>query len=516
MQVMVFFFICLLLTGCNRENNTLTDAVIPDETEKPEKPGNPEDPESPEDLEFTVSPVENVIELDANAATRKIIVTRRDKDVQLTVTRVGDAWLRINPIEEDTANPLVASFDIQVFENTDRLPRTGKVMIKSSGMSYEYVINQSDTKDELPFTVEIKYNGAVLGDELRVPAKASGGRLEVTNSTGRVEEDGTLYLRAAHGDAWAKINHEWSLYDPDAIYHGRSQSLLEFGENIGEERQMIAEFYSRKSGKVYHRTTFIQAASSDYLNLSSTSLDVDRFGNIYDEPFALQVQSNAVWELKCAASWITVNYIVGTRSQIVKIVVDENQTGQPRSAQLEFVADGNVVRTFPITQSVDESATFTLKYELNLELNTIENRFMSYLPTTHAVYYANDVQIYNPGTSSNGDETIKIRANGTYGFVADAPATFNKLMVSNIRDRLLVYPGYRGVATNQYNGGGITVANTKYAQSFFRQIRYNLPIPGGVKRTQKVVYKILINNLTGNAQHDTPIITYTLSPIVSQ
>lgn len=361
------------------------------------------------------------------------------------------------------------------------------------------------------FTVELKYKGTVLGDALRVPAKASSGSLEMKNSTGKPEDDARLLLRAADGGAWAKIGHVWSLSEPDVIYHGRSESLLKFEENTGAERQMIAEFYSKKSGLVYHRMIFIQDGTTDYLNLGSSSLSVDRYGNVYDEPFALTVQSNKVWEITSTASWIKVDYTPDTRSQTVEITVEENNSGQPRSSEIDFLIDGTSVKKFTISQSVSENSTFTLKYELNLELNTTNNRFMAQLPTTQGIYYANDVQIYNPGTSPNGDETIKMYSDAQYGFVADAPAGYNKLLVNNIKDKLLAYPNYRGVATSQSNNGGITIGNKEYSQVFFRQIRYDLPIPAGVKRTEKVVYKIKINNINGNADHDAAEISYSIS-----
>lgn len=464
---------------------------------------------------FTVSPATDVIELDAESSIRKIIVTCMDKDVVPKVTSAGGTWFRVGTMqEEDPANELVKSFEIQVFENDGGIPRTGKVIIKGGDTTHEYIISQSGDKESLPFTVELTYKGSVLGDELRIPSGSSKGTLEMRTSTGRNEVDGTLSLRSANGNSWARIGHDWSTSLPDVIWHGRTESFLEFGENVGEERQMVAEFYSKESGKVYHRMVFIQAAATNsYINLSAASFHADRYGNVYDEPLALEVQSNKTWEIRCADNWVSAKYTPGSRSQVVEVTVEENNTGQTRTTGLEFVIDGSVVKRFPVTQSANENGTFTLKYELNLEMNTTGNRFRGHFPNDLSrVFYANDVQIYNPGTSTlDKDETVKMHSGGTYGFVVDAPASFNCVKVDNIRSKLLVYPNYRGVATSQANSGGINIANAEFSQSFFRQIRYTLPIPAGVRRTQKVIYRIVINNITDNAKHDTPVITYTIA-----
>lgn len=462
--------------------------------------------------DFTVSPVESVIDLDAEARTRKVIITCSGQGIELNVARTGGTWLRVGPVkQEDPTNELIKSFEIQVFENDEGISRTGKVIISGGDTTHEYIIHQSPEKEVLPFTVALTYKGAVLGDELRIPVGASKGTLAMRTSTDRNENDGTLLLRSANSSPWAHIGHEWSSSVPHEIWHGRTESLLEFEENLGEERQMVAEFYSKTSGLVYHRMVFIQAAATNsYINLSASSYQADRYGTVYDEPFSLSVQSNKNWKIECADSWVSAKYAPGVRSQVVEVTVEENYTGLTRNTELAFVVDGKVIKTVPVTQSASENSTFTLKYALNLELNTTGDRFKAHLPNDISnVYYANDVQIYNPGTSTvDQDETIKRRSSGTYGFVVDAPGSFNRLKVDHISDKLLVYPNYRGVAASQTNSGGINIANAQFAQGFFRQIRYTLPIPAGVKRNQKVVYTIVINQITGNAQHDTPLITY--------
>lgn len=392
-------------------------------------------------------------------------------------------------------------------EDSNELNDVLTIIAKDGGDSMISIpVNQKKKESKLPFTVELKYNGTVLGNELQIPAKGARGSLEMKTSTGRIEEDGYLYLRAAEGNSWAKIGHVWSNFNPNEIYHGRLESLLIFEENIGPERQMIAEFYSKKSGIVYHRVLFTQPAASNYMNFSASSLSADRYGNVYDKPYSLNVQSNNIWEIRCEDSWVKTNYTPNKRSQTIEIIVEENKSGQARSTNLEFVNNGNVVKTFPINQSNIESSTFSLKYELNLIMTTTRNRFKGILPTNGDTYYANNVEIFNPGTSSNIDETIKIRSDSKYGFVVDAPASFNKIEVKNIKSHLLVYPNYNGKANSQYNANGITITSKKYAQYFFRQIRYTLPIPAGVKRNQKVIYTITINNIDDNAKHDPPII----------
>lgn len=461
--------------------------------------------------DFTVEPEGNVIELDASDATPVIIITCK-REMEIQVIRAAGTWLRTEVLQTDPFNPLKKSIKLTVFENSTGYPRSGKITLKGGKTTHEYTINQSDKKKGEDFTAAMKYNGAAMGNELRVPAKGAKGSLEMISSTGKREEDGTLYLRAATGSSWARITHEPDLWDPeDAIFHARKGSFLEFEENLGQERRMTAEFYSKKSGKVYFRTEFVQPAAEDYLTLSTSSMSADRYGNVYDQPFELKVSSNKAWEIRNGAAWVSTNYTPGERLQTVEITVEENNSGQARSAQLEFVTEGKVVKSFTISQSTQENASFTLKYELNLEMTTTNNRLKGVLSTSGIVYYANRVEIFNPGTSSNEDETVKIISDAPYGFVTDAPASFNRMVVNNIADKLLVYPNYRGAATTQSNSGGINIHNNRYSQSFFRQIRYTLPIPAGVKRSQKVVYKVVINNITANAQHDAPVITYTIA-----
>lgn len=461
---------------------------------------------------FTVSPQLDIIEFDAAAKTLEVIVTCRDQDVELNVTRAGDTWLRVGEVQTDASNPLKKTFTIQVFENSSGSLRFGKVIIKADDTTHEYFISQSEEKVTLPYTVEFKYKGVALGENLRVPAKGAKGTLTMKSSSGEIDEDGFLSLRAAEGTSWVKIGNEFSFSFSDQIYHDCAGSFLEFDENLGDERQMTAEFYSKTSGIVYHRMYFIQEASVDYINLSATSLNADRYGNIFDEPFALEVESNQVWELRCMADWVKLRYTPGNRSQTVEVAIEENQSGSARNAELEFIIGGNTIKQFPISQSVTENSTFTLKYEINLIMTTINDRFKGTLATNPSIiYYANDVQIYNPGTSAiSPDETIKRQSGNPYGFIVDAPASFNRIEVNNIADRLLVYRNYRGTAASQPNNGGITIRNSNYSQSIFRRISFTLPIPAGVRRTQKVVYNMTINNITNNAAHDTPIITHTI------
>lgn len=461
-----------------------------------------------EEPDFTVSPTSNLIKVDAKSHTQKIIVTCRDKAIQPSISG-GDTWFRVGILKDDTSNPLIKSFEITIFENTSGTERFGRVDIKTENMSYQLNILQTNKKEITPFTVELKYKGTVLGNEIKVPAKATSGSLEMKTSTGEFEDDGNLSLRAANGNAWVKIGNEYSTIKPDVIWHQRDACLLMFEENLGPERQMVGEFYSKDSGKVYHRVTFTQAAASDYINISSSSLTVDRYGNIYDEPFLLTVESNKEWEINCTDSWVKTKYTPNNRSQTLEITVEENKSEKARSTELEFVSNGKVVKRFPITQSINVNSTFNLKYELNLELTTSNNRFRGVLPTNQDIYYPDDVQIYNPGTSSNLDETIKTHSTAPYGFVADAPASYNTIVVNDIKSKLLIYPNYRGVASTQYNDGGITIGNLRYAQSFFRQIRYTLNIPAGVKRTQKVIYTIKIRDILYNT-HGIPVITYSV------
>lgn len=307
------------------------------------------------------------------------------------------------------------------------------------------------------------------------------------------------------GVCWAKIGNAVSTIWQDRIWAGRTDCLLLFEENTGEERSLEVEFYSRDPELVCKRLTIIQEKAAGYLTLSTASLEVDRYGNEYDFPLELGVESNAVWSIACDADWVVADYRQGVRKQTVNVLVKENTGGVARNTTLRFMAGGKVMKEFPISQSAAENSSFNLKFELNLELSTAGDRFRAY--NNGNAFYPDRIEIFN--ALSLGDATAKIYSSAPYGFVADAPGSFNRLEITDFRDQFFVYRGYKGVAASQsYRNGGITIGNSQFSYPFFRQIYFTLPIPAGVKRTQMVRYKIVINNITANQSHDTPVITY--------
>lgn len=451
--------------------------------------------------DFTLSPDGgSTLSFEAVAGTKDFVVTRRNEEVVYSVG-TDKEWITVS---KTAGSGLADTWQAAVTENTEGTVRTGKITVKSGLLEKEYTVRQAAKPGVPVFTTELKYKGAVLTEVLRVPAKASQGSLEMS-ATGSYNGE-NLYLRSAGGGAcWAKIGNAVSTIWQDRIWAGRTDCLLLFEENTGEERTLEVEFYSRDPELVCKRLTIIQEKATDYLTLSTASLEVDRYGNEYDFPLELGVESNAVWSIECDADWVVAEYRQGTRIQTVNVLVKENTGGVARNTTLRFMVGGKVMKEFPISQSTAENSSFELKYELNLELSTTGDRFRDY--RNGNAFYPDRIEIFN--ALSLGDATAKITSSAPYGFLTDAPGSFNHLEIKNFRDKFFVYRGYKGVAASQsYHNGGISIVDSRYSSVFFRQIFFTLPIPAGVKRTQMVRYKIVVNNITANRQHDTPVITY--------
>lgn len=152
---------------------------------------------------------------------------------------------------------------------------------------------------------------------------------------------------------------------------------------------------------------------------------------------------------------------------------------------------------------------FDLSYELAMELSTVNNNFKGYNNWNGATYYPNLIEVFNAYPSIWEDTTAKTQSSNTYGFLTDAPKSYNHLSVPAFGNEVFVFRGYEGKNGSQYNSGGITIKH-KSSLGFFRMLRFTLPIPADVLPTQKVVYQIKITNIVGNGQHDTPIITYEI------
>lgn len=451
--------------------------------------------------DFTLSPDGgSTLSFEAVAGTKDFVVTRRNEEVVCSVG-TDKEWITVS---KTAGSGLADTWQAAVTENTEGTVRTGKITVKSGLLEKEYTVRQAARQGVPAFTTELKYKGAVLTEVLRVPAKASQGALEMS-ATGSYNSE-SLYLRSAGGGVcWAKIGNAVSTIWQDRIWAGWTDCLLLFEENTGEERSLEVEFYSRDPELVCKRLTIIQEKAAGYLTLSTASLEVDRYGNEYDFPLELGVESNAVWSIACDADWVVADYRQGTRIQTVNVLVKENTGGVARNTTLRFMAGGKVMKEFPISQSAVANSSFNLKYELNLELSTTGDRFRDY--NNGNAFYPDRIEIFN--ALSLGDATAKITSSAPYGFLTDAPGSFNHLEITDFRDKFFVYRGYKGVAASQsYRNGGITIGNSQFSYPFFRQIYFTLPIPAGVKRTQMVRYKIVINNITANQSHDTPVITY--------
>ena len=423
---------------------------------------------------------------------------------------MGNILLRkIDAIHYEAIIPPQAIGTRQDFVEVTGGGRLYKMKLKSpktllSNTIHRFVVDVNNETQHLPCSASLKYNQSKLGNTLSVLANAQKGSLDMS-----IIPDGsflTLKLRnASGGNSWVKIDNNLGIRR-DEIWNGRSEGLLTFDENTGEERSVYLEFYDKNQpGDVYHYMCITQAAAIDYLNINQQSLTTDRYGNVYDKPLKLAVKSNRSWQIANTPDWIDAVYTPGQRSQEVRITVKENKTGVARNANIEFIQQGIIVKSFPIFQSATAETTFTLKYEFEFEFNTRDNRFM-YRRPNGAKLYANEVSVFN--NVGAGDAIAKINSNNKYGFVVDAPNSFNKLIVTNFANDYFIVRNYNGSAQTIFSGDANIVNR---AVPFFRQIKIGrLNIPPGVRRDQKVKFKVVINNLVNNATHDTPVITTTV------
>lgn len=378
-----------------------------------------------------------------------------------------------------------------------------------SGKEYTYNIKLWDG-DELPFTIELKYQNKLLGSSLNVPSTASSGTLVMTASSGYNYEK--MALRSADGSpSWVYMDNgkDYGITDQLDTY---APQTLYFEENLSEaSRSIELEFYDIARPKnVYKRVTVVQDGRTDRLDLSQPGLETDRYGNEYDVPLKLDVSSNLNWTLLSSADWIKPAYNGEGLNQTVYVTVSENTTGAPRTGTLKFLVDGKVYKEFSVSQSNTENSSFTLKYELYLELNTVDGKFKGNSDLL-GVYYPTQVEIYNHYTTDFGDATAKITSEKEYGFITDFP-TCNSIKVDAFASEYFIYRNYSGRAAT-LTPGTITITNARFIQIFFRQLAFQLPIPAGVKRNEKVIYHVKIDNIRDNALHSPAVVT---SEVVKQ
>lgn len=376
-----------------------------------------------------------------------------------------------------------------------------------SGGEYTYNLKIWDG-DELPFSIELFYQNKKLESVINVPAKATKGELTMTASSGYNNEK--IALRTPNeNDSWVYMRNDAD-YGKEETLDASGKQILHFKENYNKtSRSIELEFYDiTKPQNVYKRITAVQEPRTDYIDLNLSELNTDRYGNEYDVPQKLKVNSNLKWTIE-APEWVEVTYTNEGMSQDVAIKVRENKTGAARTGTLKFIVNGTIHKEFTITQSTVENVSFTLKYEMNLELHTINGMFDGKLATDHRKYYPTLVEIFNHYPGSFGDETAMIYSYAPYGFITDYPVC-NTLIVENfVSDDYFIYQNYKGSQTT-LRAGPISIGDRLYSQSFFRNLYINLPIPANVKRTQKIIYHVTMRNITANGDDDETKVTYEI------
>lgn len=352
--------------------------------------------------------------------------------------------------------------------------------IFEAGKVYDFDITvRDDISPELDCVLTVLYDGKTLGNSLLIPALVTDKSIDITTSPQLFR---TYKLRNGSGEAcWARII-SIGVGSPNQIKEADMYSKLSFEENFGPERKMTLEFYDiTQPHAVYKQVVVTQQAASNYLNLSTQAISADKMGTVYDIPFEVNVTSNLSWTIEASDAWIDVKYTPGVKNQLIKIDLEINDTGAARSGSVRLMAAGREVKRIQISQSAVESASFTLRYELNFDLTTYGNWF-----THKGQYYPDEAHMYNYYSAEFGDETAKIRSSQPYGFVVDAPASFNKIEVRGFRhDKFLTVRNYSGQATTIRNAN-MSVMCYRIGYPFFRSFRVNIPIPAGVKRHQMV------------------------------
>lgn len=349
-----------------------------------------------------------------------------------------------------------------------------------AGKVYDFDISvRDDISVPLNCELTVLYDGKTLGNSLVIPAAGPDKEIEITTIP---QLFNTYKLRNESGEeCWARII-SIGIGSPNQIKESDRYSKLHFEENFGPERKMTLEFYDIKEPRaVYKQVMVTQRAATDYLNLSTQTISADKMGTVYDIPFEVNATSNLSWTVDSTDSWIDVTYTAGVKNQLIKIDLEINNTGAARSGAVRLMAGGREVKRIQVNQSAVESATFTLRYELNFDLTTYGNWFKH-----NGQYYPDEAHVYNYYPSEYGDETAKIQSSQPFGFVVDEPGSFNKIEVRGFRhDKFFTVRNYSGKATTIRNAN-MSVTCYRISYPFFRSFRVDIPIPAGVKRHQMV------------------------------
>lgn len=348
-----------------------------------------------------------------------------------------------------------------------------------SGNVYDFDITIRDDIFIAPdCALSVKYDNKTLGNSLVIPANVTDKSIEITTIPQLFR---TYRLRNESGEGcWARII-SIGMGSPNQIKESDMYSTLHFEENFGPQREMVLEFYDITQPRAISKKVVVtQQAALDYLNLSTSNISADKMGTVYDIPFEVNVMSNLSWTIDNSDSWIDVKYVPGAKNQLVKIDLELNNTGAARSSVVRFMLGDREIKQVRITQSAVESATFTLRYELNFDITTYGNWF------NYKGNFPDEAHMYNYYPAEYGDETAKIQSSKPLGFVVGDPGVFDKIEVRGFRhDKFLTVRNYSGNATTIRNAN-MSVTCYRIGYPFFRSFRVDIPIPAGVKRHQMV------------------------------
>lgn len=300
----------------------------------------------------------------------------------------------------------------------------------------------------------------------------------------------------------------------DELYHDCWGQNILIEENFGPAREVEVEIYNRDTpyDTAYLTFKIAQAASTNYLRLSAQSLQLDKWGNVYLYPDEFSVSSNQNWTLvNNAAGWVTVTHTPGTMNQPITLSVDENLTGAPRTGTLDFMVGGVRQAQYTINQSATQSSSRSMRFKLNLDLHTTNNQFKYVSPPPYNVtYYVKVIDIWNHNTIL--DDSNKFENRGTYGFITDAPASFNTVEAKNLEHSDFIITNYTGSAKTVSKDVQLNLMGDG-ATGIFREILYHIPYPAGVQPNQIVIVNISVSNIQGTRKHDPAIVTTTIETL---
>lgn len=427
-----------------------------------------------------------------------------------------DALVMVSYTKRTTSDKVL--FTLTVAENTGP-GREGFLNVMFGGKSLKtYTLIQEGSSIPTRPVITLIYGGRAVAEGSTISVGAKKADYPIQFQENPIEPIHTYKMRYKSGDtgAWWKTGYiRDTPWPDDELFHDCWQQNIMIGENFGPSREVEVEIYRKDTpaDNAYLTFKIAQAQSMDYLTLSSQSLQADKWGNVYLYPDKFNVNSNQNWTLvNNAPGWVTVSYTPGGMSQPVTLSVDENLTGAPRAGTLDFMAGGIRRAQYTINQSATQSAARPMRFKLNLELHTTENKFKYVSPQPYnQTYYVKVIDIWNHNATSQ-DISNKFTNGGMYGFVTDAPGSFNTVEAKNLEHSDFIITNYNGLAQTISRNVQLNLMGDG-ATGIFREVQYHIPYPAGVQPNQIVVINVVVNNIQGTRNHDPAIVTATVEAL---